>query len=388
MARDPICGMEVNETGALKLTKNGKAYYFCSEHCLKEFARENNISDKEVTTCLIQPKVKWFKNKTVIVVAVLIILSLLSYIVPALLPFRKSLLMYFYRIWWAILLGLFLGGVIERFIPREYVSHILAKPEKKTIFYSVILGFFMSACSHGILALSIELHKKGASNPAVIAFLLASPWANFPLTILLIGFFGLKALYIIACALVIAVITGFIYQFLESRQLIESNKNVKEIEEGFSILKDFKKRFKSYKFSSEQLMQDIKGIFSGSVALANMVLWWMLIGIGLASLAAAYIPPNIFQNYMGPTVLGMLMTLIVATILEVCSEGTAPLAFEIYRQTGALGNVFVFLMAGVITDYTEIGLLWHNVGRRVAIWLPIITVPQVVALGVLANMIF
>jgi hypothetical protein len=45
-------------------------------------------------------------------------------------------------------------------------------------------------------------------------------------------------------------------------------------------------------------------------------------------------------------------------------------------------------MAGVVTDYTEIGLLWHNVGRKTAIWLPIITVPQVVLLGWIANKIF
>ena len=388
MKKDPICGMDVNEAKNLKLVKNGEDYYFCSEHCLKKFARENNISDKQAATCLIQPKAKWYKDRTLIVTAVLILFCILSYIAPILEPFRKSLLMYFNRIWWAILLGLFFGGFIDHFIPREYVSHILAKPEKKTIFYSVILGFFMSACSHGILALSIELHKKGASNPAVVAFLLASPWANFTLTVLLIGFFGLKALYIIACALVVAVITGFFYQFLESRQLIETNKNIKEPQKGFSILKDLKGRFRSYRVTSNQLRQDIKGIFFGSISLANMVLWWMLIGIGLASLAAAYIPSTIFKNYMGPTLLGMLITLIVATILEVCSEGTAPLAFEIYRQTAALGNVFVFLMAGVVTDYTEIGLLWVNVGRKVAIWLPLITVPQVVALGILANIIF
>jgi len=387
MKKDPICGMDVSETQSLKLTKNHQTYYFCSEHCLKSFAKQNNISAAEATACLIKPKTKLYKNKTVIVASVLILVSILSYIAPMLEPFRKSLFMYFHRIWWAILLGLFLGGVIDHFIPREYVSHILAKPEKKTIFYSVILGFFMSACSHGILALSIELHKKGASNPAVIAFLLASPWANFPLTILLIGFFGLKALYIIACAVIVAIITGLIYQFLESRHLIESNKNMKEPKKGFSMLKDLKERFRSYRVTTNQISQDIKGILSGSISLANMVLWWMLIGIGLASLAAAYIPPTIFQNYMGPTLLGLLVTLIIATILEVCSEGTAPLAFEIYRQTAALGNVFVFLMAGVVTDYTEIGLLWVNVGRRVAIWLPIITVPQVVALGILANII-
>ena len=385
MARDPICGMDVNEVRALKLIKDSQAYYFCSEHCLKKFAAKNNIS---AAACLIQPKAKWYKNKTIIVASILSLFIVFSYIIPILVPFRESIAMYLGRIWWAILLGLFLGGVIDHFMPREYVSHILAKPQKKTIFYSVILGFFMSACSHGILALSIELHKKGASNPAVIAFLLASPWANFPLTILLIGFFGLKALYIVACALVIAIVTGFIYQFLESRGLIEINKNIKEPEQGFSIIKDLRGRFKAKRVTLNQITEDIKGVLSGSISLANMVLWWMLIGIGLASLAAAYIPPTIFQNYMGPTLLGLLVTLIVATILEVCSEGTAPLAFEIYRQTAAFGNVFVFLMAGVVTDYTEIGLLWANVGRRVAIWLPIITVPQVVALGILANIIF
>jgi uncharacterized membrane protein YraQ (UPF0718 family)/YHS domain-containing protein len=388
MPKDPICGMEVNTARALKLAKNGATYYFCSQQCLKKFAGQNNLSDKEIATCLVRSQTKWYKNKTVVVAFILILFSLASYILPILEPFRKSLLMYFRRIWWAILLGFVLGGVIDHFIPREYVTHILGKPGKKTIFYSVILGFFMSACSHGILALSIELHKKGASNPAVIAFLLASPWANLPLTIMLIGFFGLKALYIIVCALIIAIITGFIYQFLESKGLIENNKNVKEPDKEFSILKDLKERFKSYKITHDQITQDIKGIFSGSISLANMVLWWILIGMGLASLAGAYIPQNIFQNYMGPTILGLFVTLVVATILEVCSEGTAPLAFEIYRQTSAFGNAFVFLMAGVVTDYTEIGLLWHNVGKRVAIWLPIVTVPQVVVLGILGNIIF
>ncbi len=343
---------------------------------------------KDHSVCSECQKAKWYKNKTLIAASILSFFCALSYSFPVLEPFRKSFFMYFQRIWWAILLGLILGGMVDYFIPREYVSHILARPRKRTIFYSVILGFFMSACSHGILALSVELHKKGASNPAVIAFLLASPWANLPLTIMLIAFFGLKALYIILAAVIIAVTTGLIYQVLESKGLIESNKNNQELHEEFSIVRDLKKKFSSYKISANQLKKDVKGVYSGAISLGNMILWWILIGMALASLASAYIPQNIFQNYMGPTFLGMLVTLLVATILEVCSEGTAPLAFELYRQTAAFGNAFVFLMAGVVTDYTEIGLLYFNVGKRVAIWLPIITVPQVILFGILANAIF
>ena len=47
----------------------------------------------------------------------------------------------------------------------------------------------MSACSHGILAIAIQLYKKGASPAAVVAFLLAAPWANLTMTLILISFF-------------------------------------------------------------------------------------------------------------------------------------------------------------------------------------------------------
>lgn len=77
----------------------------------------------------------------------------------------------------------------------------------------------------------------------------------------------------------------------------------------------------------------------------------------------------------------MILTLLFATVIEVCSEGSSPIAFEIFNNTGALGNAFIFLMAGVATDYTEIGLLWSNIGKRTALWLPVIAVPQILLLA-------
>jgi len=390
MAHDPICGMSVNENEAYQISHQGTLYYFCSRHCLEKFKKEHAIPESVSVREKGKGPRAWVKNKTFLVALTLSALTLSSYAIPPLAPFREALVEYFRMIWWAILLGLTLGGVIDYYIPREYVSHILAlRSGKRNILNAVVLGFFMSVCSHGILALAIQLHKKGASTPSVVAFLLASPWANLPLTIMMIGFFGLvKAAYIIGVAIVVALTTGFIFQFLESKNLIEKNKNTVASDGGFSIKEDLKKRWRQYPWGFSQMIKDLRGIWTGAVALSNMVLWWILIGMGLASLAGAYIPQDFFTQYMGPTLLGLFVTLAAATVLEVCSEGTAPLAFEIFRQTGALGNSFVFLMAGVATDYTEIGLLWHNVGRRTAIWLPVITVPQIIIFGLIANMIF
>jgi uncharacterized membrane protein YraQ (UPF0718 family) len=114
----------------------------------------------------------------------------------------------------------------------------------------------------------------------------------------------------------------------------------------------------------------------------------VIFGVVLASLIQAYVPTHLFQSYLGPNLGGLLVTLVFATVLEVCSEGTAPLAFEIYRQTHALGNSFVFLSAGVLTDYTEIGLVWQNLGKRTALWMVLIGVPQILILGYLFNRIF
>jgi len=329
-----------------------------------------------------------WKNKVVIMVLVyLLIFNLFPYI-PIIMPLAMSLAMYLKVIAVPISIGLLLGGVIDWLVPSEYVSAILAQKRKRTIVYSVIAGFLMSACSHGILALAIQLYKKGASPPAVVAFLLASPWANLPLTIIMFGFFGVKALFIIIAAIVVALISGYIFMFLEGANLIEHNPNTVQIEEGFSIISDAQARLKKVNLSPAAAFNGIRAIWDGSLSLANMVLWWIMLGALLASIAAAYVPPGFMAQYMGASLAGLLVTLALATVIEICSEGSAPLAFEIYRQTGALGNSYVFLMAGVVTDYTEIGLLWTNVGPKTAIWLPIVTVPQVILLGILANIIF
>ncbi len=369
---DPICGMK----GHIQ----AHDHYFCSQHCVKKYEKQQGMDS--CPSCAIKGGHRpWYKERLYVVALITIALMVTSYF-----SFPKlftAFVDYFKLIWWAILLGLFIGGIIDHFIPREYISKFLSTHKKRTIFYAVGFGFLMSACSHGILAIAIQLYKKGASIPAVIAFLLASPWANLPITILLFGFFGMKAFLLVVSAIVIAIITGFIYQILDRNKKLEENPHTVSVGKEFSIRKDFKKRFKGHRFSRK----DVYGVLAGAWSLAKMVVWWILIGMIFASFARAFVPHEWFMKYMGPTLLGLGVTLIFATIIEVCSEGSSVLAFEIFNQTKAFGNSFTFLMAGVATDYTEIGLIWSNIGKKAALWLPVITVPQILVLGYLFNIL-
>jgi hypothetical protein len=376
----------------MKGTIPAHGHYFCCEHCIRKYEEQHNIKEEEekfCPSCAKKVGTSWYKEKLFIITFITFILLLFGYINPLLKPFLDSFKEYLILIWWAIILGFFIGGIIDYFIPRTYIQKYLSRHKKRTIIYSILFGFLMSACSHGILAIAMELYKKGASTSSVIAFLLASPWANLPITFLLVGFFGTRALLIIISALIVAIITGLIYQVLERRNMVECNSCKADDEKAlteFSIPKDIKRRFQEYEFTAKNNINAIKGTLSGSWALTKMVMWWLIIGMLMASFARGYIPPHLFMEYMGPSALGLAVTLFFATIIEVCSEGSSPLAFEIYHQTKAFGNSFTFLMAGVATDYTEIGLIWHNIGRKTARWLPIITVPQILILAYLFNL--
>jgi uncharacterized membrane protein YraQ (UPF0718 family) len=333
-------------------------------------------------------KKPWYRNPLFLLAVLTAALLAASFVLPVLFSFRKYFLDYLRMIAGPIGLGFLLGGLIDYYVPKTYISKVLAGHNKSTVFTAAALGFLMSACSHGIIALAMEIHKKGASGPAVISFLLASPWANLPITFLLVGFFGWKGLLIIGAALLISILTGLLFQILDQKGWIEKNKNSIEVGPDFSIRLDIQKRWKNYRFTGGQLRNDFAGIGKGVSELAEMVLGWLLIGILLASLTAAFVPASFFQKFLGPTLSGLALTLILAAVFEVCSEGTSPLAFEIYKQTGALGNAFAFLMGGVITDYTEIGLVWTHLGKKTALWMMAVTIPQVLVAGWLFNHFF
>lgn len=216
--------------------------------------------------------------------------------------FRRIFNLYTVQMGWAIALGLFVGGIINTFIPKTYVTKIMARKGHKKIINGVLMGFTMSVCSHGILAISIQLYKKGAAIPSLIAFLLASPWANLPFTIMLFAFFGTwGAIYIVTIAIIIALTTGYIFMFLDNKNLIEKNPNSMHLDKDFSIVKDIKDRLHQYNPSYKNIKQHIQDIKDGVITLSNMVLWWILLGIALASLAGAFIPAHAFQQYMGPS---------------------------------------------------------------------------------------
>lgn len=279
-------------------------------------------------------------------------------------------------IWWPILLGLILGSFIDLYVPDAFIQKHLSQKASRSILIASFLGFLMAACSHGILALAMQLYKKGARTSSVITFLLAAPWANLAFTFLILSFFEWKGLIIILSAIFIAILVGFLFLILEKKGWVETH----------SSSRSFQEKVKWSRLKNISLTKDAQDLKKSFINLCNMVLWWIALGFLIAVFIRAYFPTEYFHEYLSSDFLGLLGTLAFASFIEVCSEGSAPLAFELYHQLEKIGPTFVFLMAGVATDYTEIGLIASNIGKKAAIWLPILSIPFILIVALMMNL--
>ncbi len=286
-------------------------------------------------------------------------------------------------IWWGIVIGILMIAILGR-VPREFVMSALGtKRGVRGIWRATFAGVLLDLCSHGILMVGAKLYERGASAGQVMAFLVASPWNSLSLTLILIALIGLPwTLVFIFLSMIIAFITGMAFDLCVHRGVLPGNPQQTQLPENFQFWREAKAQFAQADFSAANVAEALKDGLKDS----KMVIRWILFGVLLASGVRAFLAPEMFTTYFGPTLMGLGVTIAVATILEVCSEGSTPIAADILTRAGAPGNSFTFLMGGVATDYTEIMVLRDTTGSlKMALFLPLITVPQVLILGWLLN---
>lgn len=287
------------------------------------------------------------------------------------------------KAWWGLLAGIVAVGVIGR-LPQDLVSGLLGKGGSfGGILRATFAGTLLDLCNHGILMVGAQLYRKGASLGQTLAFLVSSPWNSLSLTLILAALIGWKwMLLFIALSMVIGILTGWLADRLVARGVLPANLNQRELPEDFRFGPAFKEAFSKVKPNRGNL----KEIVIGGLKESRMILRWIFFGVVLAAAIRAFVPAEFFSQYFGPTLIGLVLTLVATTVIEVCSEGSSPIAADLLTRAAAPGNAFTFLMAGAATDYTEVMVLRETTRSwKAAFALPLITVPQVLIVAWLLN---
>lgn len=287
------------------------------------------------------------------------------------------------QMWWGLLAGIFFVGVLAR-VPRELVMGVLGAHGKwNGLWRAIAAGIALDLCSHGILLVGMQLYRRGASLGQTAAFLIASPWNSLSLTLILVALIGLPwTLAFIALSALIALLAGAFLDRCVRRGVLPPNPNAHTLPEDFRFWKAVATAWRGTR---------IRGAFWKSVLVtgareSRMILRWIFVGVIMAAGLRALVDPAQFTHWFGPSLLGLCLTLLATTVIEVCSEGSSPIAADLLTRAHAPGNAFAFLMAGVATDYTEIMALKETTRSwKTALFLPLATVPQVILLGWILN---
>ncbi len=289
----------------------------------------------------------------------------------------------FNKMWWGLAIGVVFVGLLAR-IPRDLVMSVLGHRDGvSSLLRATLAGVFLDLCSHGILAVGMKLYERGASLGQVMAFLLASPWNSFSLTLILFGLIGVGwTLLFILLSLVIGLASGLVFDALVRGGTLPDNPHREKLNPDARFADLWREFRGGWKFSLAGSGRLLSDGFNG----AKIVIRWGLFGILLAAAIRAAVPPEQFAAWFGATVSGLWLTLLAATLVEVCSEGTTPVAADLMNRAAAPGNGFTFLMAGVSTDYTEIMSIRDTTASwKIALFLPLVTLPQILLIGFVLN---
>lgn len=297
--------------------------------------------------------------------------------------YTESIAELIHRMWWSMLLGVFSVGLLSN-IPREWVTAILGRGGGfPGIFRATLAGLLLDLCNHGIIMVGMKLYERGASLGQTMAFLIASPWNSLTLTLVLWSLIGLPwTLTFIVLSMVIALISGRIFDALVASGTLPANTHEADLPEGFRLRTEVRRHFKNTTISASSIART----FMTGLRESRMVMRWLLFGIVLTAIIRTFVSDGMFNDWFGPTLMGLALTIVAATIIEVCSEGSVPLAADLHTRAGAPGNAFTFLMTGASTDYTEIMALRETTRSwKISLFLPLVTLPQIVAMGWLLN---
>jgi len=288
--------------------------------------------------------------------------------------------------WWALLLGIASLGLLNR-LPREFVVYALGNNKAgkaPSLWRAMLAGVLLDLCNHGILMVASKLYQRGASLGQTMAFLIASPWNSMSVFLVLASFIGWSyALLFLLLSLLVALLVGLgvdrVFVPYAKQTQLASVPNA-----DFKFWQQARQRFALARFDAAWWKDTLLQACLDS----RMVLRWLLLGCFIVAGLHVLIGEQGWQQWFAADFKGLLATLGLATVLEVCSEGSLPVANDIFHHAGAVGNTFCFLMAGACTDLTEILVLRSCTKRwSAALLLPLLAVPVVLVLAMLLNLL-
>jgi len=305
-------------------------------------------------------------------------------------------------------IGFLLSGLINEFVPSQWVERRLGGGGVKPILYSTLVGTILPICCLGSLPVAVSLRQKGARLGPVLAFLVATPATSITALLVTYGLLGLKfTVFIFFAVIAMGLVMGLVGNLIKVRPKVFTPQEQQALDPVCGMSVEVGKAAKAehggetYYFCCSHCQQafesrpeDYIGAYSRNVAhRVKHVLRYafvdmvkeigpeLLLGLALAALVTAVAPVGEFVGAHLGGGLGYLFSLGFGLIMYICSTASVPLVHAFVSQGMNIGAGMVLLLAGPITSWGTILVLRKEFGgKTLAIYLAVVSVMSL-ALG-------
>jgi uncharacterized membrane protein YraQ (UPF0718 family)/copper chaperone CopZ len=281
-----------------------------------------------------------------------------------------------------LLIGLFFAGLFHVLMKKDFISKHIGSSDISSVFKAALLGVPLPLCSCGVIPTALFLRREKASEGATVSFLISTPQTGIDSILPTYGMLG--PVFAIFRPLA-ALITGFIGGIVVNKSSLQIENLNEESEDCTSGCCSSEKEVKENKTFVEKLKEMFNYAF---VDFLDDISTHLLLGIIIAGLITALIPPDFFKNYGGDGVLGMLYMVLIGLPMYVCATSSIPIAVSLIAKGISPGAAFIFLVVGPATNVATMTLIGRVLGKKIlAIYLSVISISAVVG-GFLLNWLY
>ncbi len=302
----------------------------------------------------------------------------------------KTALGFFWKSGWAFVLGYFVSGMIQAFVPKKELTKYMGDADLKSISLSTFFGAASSSCSFAALAAARSLVKKGAHFIAAVAFMFASTNLVIELGILILIFLGWQFLAAeLIGGLVLIAISSLLIKWTYPESWLQAAREKVEQYDGLTEDFDWKERITSkegWQLVGHKFVNDWKMAWED-----------ILIGFTIAGFVAVLVPESFWTTLFladAQHLPDWLVTLenaaiapFVAASTFIGSMGNIPLA-TVLNQNGVL---FAGIMGFIYSDLMVPPLVHINAkyyGWKVALYIAGVMFVSIVITALLLNGLF
>lgn len=265
-----------------------------------------------------------------------------------------------------LLLGFLIAGVLHIFVPRDFYLRYLSKDNKFSVLWAALLGIPLPLCSCGVIPTAIGLKNERASNGAVASFLIATPQTGIDSILATFSIMGLGFAIVRPVA---ALVTGICGGLLVNRLVPDGDAagvvcDSCHVETGSRL-------WRVLKYAYFDMIQDI-GLR-------------LIVGLLLAALINVAVPDEFFLAFGNKPLLQMLVILVVAVPMYICSTGSIPVAAALMMKGLSPGAALVMLVAGPAVNLASILVVRKSLGSRFTLVYILTIVVFSVLFGLLIN---